>query len=458
MTVPDFVEPLVGYRAWRLAEDELVPWSAGLAGTWTPGVNQARCLHAANDPRHAPPVADCSCGLYALADVDDDRLRPDSEAVGAIVAWGDVEVHAAGFRAQYAAVVALARPSATAVPHAWRLEAAAARYGVPLVPRAGLVAAALEYGRPIEFASIPPSRRRAIRIERRPSPPLSAEGTEGVAVDEHLTVRIERGGARLAPTAALAAELRGGGGASVADPGTPVAAGDVVARVGGDGGVVLRTPVAGVVGSAEGAAAGAGPAEGTPFALWLAPTNWADDAGAIAWGPPGARLYAAELADAHRRGADPFAPLRARWLHAHAEIRSGADVLAALRRERARPRFATAEEARAAIAGGLRAALADASVAAAARRMPSRVVWRLHAPEADIALDPSPAVLVDEPPAAGDLVLHAAAATADDYFAGRLDLAAALRRRDVQSSAPPAAILRAASVLKPLHARYAAAA
>jgi hypothetical protein len=451
VTVPDFVEPLVGYRAWRLAGDALVPWSAGLAGTWTPGVNQARCLHAANDPRHAPPVADCSCGLYALAGVDDDRLRHDRDAVGAIVAWGDVEVHATGFRAQYAAVVALALPAPMA---------AARRYGVPLVPRADLVAAALEYGRPIEFASIQATPRRALRIERRPSPPLSAEGTEGVAVDEHLDVRIERGGARLAPTAALAAELRGAEGGSVADPGTPVAAGDVVARVGGDGGVGLRTPVAGVVGPAEGVRSGvAGPAERFPsgLAVWLAPTNWADDAAAVAWGDAGARLYAAELADARRRGADAFAPLRARWLRAHAEIRSGADVLAALRRERARPRFASADEARAAIAGGLRVALADATVAAAARRMPARLVWRLHAPEADVALDPEPAVLVDEPPADGDLVLHAAAATADDYFAGRLDLAAALRRREVQSSAPPAAILCAASVLKPLHQRYAGA-
>ena len=61
--------------------------------------------------RHAPPVADCMCGLYALTDPADRRLdfRAD-QAVGAIAAWGDLEVHRTGFRAEHACVTALALP------------------------------------------------------------------------------------------------------------------------------------------------------------------------------------------------------------------------------------------------------------------------------------------------------------------------------------------------------------
>ncbi|MCW2996355.1 MAG: hypothetical protein JWQ18_3850, partial [Conexibacter sp.] len=87
---PDFLEAVVGYRAWHVEEDGLLrPWTF-LALPWAPGANHAVC---ARDVRHAPPVADCMCGLYALTDPADRRLdfRAD-QAVGAIAAWGDMEV------------------------------------------------------------------------------------------------------------------------------------------------------------------------------------------------------------------------------------------------------------------------------------------------------------------------------------------------------------------------------
>jgi hypothetical protein len=452
VSAPDFVEPIVGYRAWRLDREELVPWSAGRAGAgaWTPGVNQATCLHPGAHPDQSPPVADCSCGLYALADPRDDRLRPSFEAVGAVVAWGDVEVHATGFRAQYAAIVALGLPEDAELGHLTRLREAARRYGVPAVPVGSLADAALEYGRPIAFESILVPRRRAITIHRTPPPPLGVDGATGIALDEHLVVTVERGGVRLAPTPPLAKALEEMT-ATVVDSGTMVGAGDVVVRVGGADGFVLRTPVAGVVGRPpEGTAPGA-----EAVGLWLAPTTWEDDAAGIAWGAAGGRFYAAELEKARTRDADPFASLRTRWLHAHARIRSAEDVLDELRRERARPRFASRRELDALLVERLRVAFEDPATAGAARRLEQRMVWRLHAPEADVAI--GAAGIATEPPRQDDLVLHAAAETADDYFAGRIDLPAALRRREVQSGAPPAAILRAASVLKPLHAAYVAA-
>jgi hypothetical protein len=221
------------------------------------------------------------------------------------------------------------------------------------------------------------------------------------------------------------------------DAGTALAAGDVFARAGGDEGFALRTPVAGVVGEGD--------------ELWLAPTSWEDDAEAISWGAAGRRFYAAQLADS-KNDLDPFATLRTRWIHAHAKIRSADDVLQALRRERDRPRFASRRELDALLVDRLRIALQDDRVKQALTRLDRSVAFRLHDPEADVVLTHDG--VTTKPPTEDDLILHASAETADDYFAGRIDLPAALRRRDNQSSAAPGAVLRAASVLKPLHARY----
>src|SRR4051812_50174202 len=105
---PDFVEAVVGYRAWHIEADGLLrPWTF-TALPWQPGVNRAVC---ARDVRHQPPVADCMCGLYALTDPGDRRLdfRAD-QAAGAVAAWGDMEVARARFRAHPAIATALGVP------------------------------------------------------------------------------------------------------------------------------------------------------------------------------------------------------------------------------------------------------------------------------------------------------------------------------------------------------------
>ena len=432
MSAPDFVEPIVGYRTWHVMEGELVPWSAGKAGSWVPGVNTARCLHEPDRPGHHPPVAHCSCGLYALADANDDRLWPDQDAVGAVVAWGDVEVHRAGFRAQYATVVALALPANAEPRHEAKLRAAAARYGVPLVPPDRLTDAALEYGRPIAFDAIPPTPRTT--TTRSATPPLGAHGTEGIAIDEHLVATIEADGIRLAPTDALTTVLDEE--ARWVEEGTVVKRGDIILRSGGEEGLAVRSPLSGFV-----------CAEGT-----IRPSDWDREGADLAWGRAGQRLYASTVA----AQTDPFVHLRIRWIHAHAHVRSAKDVLEALREQRARPRFATEGEVYERIGDSLRAALADPAVASAAARLPKRIAWRLHDPESDLLLDRA-GVECGAPPEDGDLVVFATAEAADDYFAGRLDFAAALRSREIQSSSPPGQLLSAASVLKPLHARYATA-
>lgn len=73
----------------------------------------ARCrLGRRVRPRHRVPGPDCSCGLYALHPWSAPELygsgEPPEEAFGIVEAWGRVEVHANGFRAQFARPVALA--------------------------------------------------------------------------------------------------------------------------------------------------------------------------------------------------------------------------------------------------------------------------------------------------------------------------------------------------------------
>jgi hypothetical protein len=81
--------------------------------------------------------------------------------VGAIAAWGEIEVYAAGFRAEYASIIALAhQPSGPPNPPA-RLREAARRYGVRLVQLADLEAEAREFALPLPDKLLP--KRRVFR-------------------------------------------------------------------------------------------------------------------------------------------------------------------------------------------------------------------------------------------------------------------------------------------------------
>ena len=128
---------MLGFRVWTLDRGGILrPFSAD--GTWEPGVNTAAC-HSEPNPRHIPPVADCSCGFYALHDDRDRRFtswfNDSGHALGAIAAWGEMEVHWPGFRAQHACVVALVLPQRATATHERKLREAADRYRVDLVSR-----------------------------------------------------------------------------------------------------------------------------------------------------------------------------------------------------------------------------------------------------------------------------------------------------------------------------------
>jgi hypothetical protein len=108
-------ERLFGVRSWQLAVDddgvfrlrgfyESARWKKDGKTTW------ARCRLDLQNDKHKAPDGRCSCGLYALhpwnADHCDYIHRPASSGaltvVGLVEAWGRVQLHPEGFRAQYA--------------------------------------------------------------------------------------------------------------------------------------------------------------------------------------------------------------------------------------------------------------------------------------------------------------------------------------------------------------------
>ena len=161
-----FVQPVVGFRVWKLsAEGALLPRAVSAlarleAEPWQPGRNDARCMYLGRSRGpHPPPHADCDCGLHAYHDLARmARAARAEECVGgAIAAWGDLQVHRSGFRAQHAQVVALAIPDTVGM--AARARLAAARYDVPLVGCDELQACAAAHGAPLPGA-VRPARRR----------------------------------------------------------------------------------------------------------------------------------------------------------------------------------------------------------------------------------------------------------------------------------------------------------
>jgi hypothetical protein len=161
--VPDLVTPLVAFRSWRLSGGRLV--SPFIPCRWDGRVMHATCFEAnrtltrgngwLGEP-HTSPDPRCQCGIYGYF-----RPGPRSwygEAYwceGVVTAWGRVEVHRDGFRAEHARVEALATPE-EGFPHAVQaVREAAGRLGVPLLPYAELEAHAARLG----GADLPPALR-----------------------------------------------------------------------------------------------------------------------------------------------------------------------------------------------------------------------------------------------------------------------------------------------------------
>jgi hypothetical protein len=143
---PDLVEPVIGYRHWRIEDGAL--WSPFSRYCWARGVNVARCGLEARHPDVAPGHA-CTCGLHAWYKPCPRLGYATPDLIGGAVAvWGEMELHPTGLRAQYATIVALVLPLAHTGKRRRVLDIAAA-LEVETVPSRQLGSTALRYGLPL---------------------------------------------------------------------------------------------------------------------------------------------------------------------------------------------------------------------------------------------------------------------------------------------------------------------
>lgn len=169
--VPDLVQAVIGYRAWRVEDGLLRSGGAGEA-IWDPDVTVAECEGydkmgplGLGYPRRSPqeaaeayglkiephdaPAKDCGCGLYAYHDPKMVAGTGSAESIwGAVAAWGRLEVHREGLRAERARVVALALDDYCVDDSQRRpmIEQLAKIYGARAVPSYLLIEEAEQHG------------------------------------------------------------------------------------------------------------------------------------------------------------------------------------------------------------------------------------------------------------------------------------------------------------------------
>lgn len=162
---PDLAGPVVGYRAWKVVAGHLI--SPFIPCRWEGRTLHAVCYDAnrqvvAPSRRgwltvpHESPHPDCLCGIYAYH-------RPGAQGYygewlwveGVVSLWGRVEAHRDGLRAEHARIETLSHPPANEPQRRDAVEAIAARLDLPLVPHAGLEAAAREIGAPLPPQLLP---------------------------------------------------------------------------------------------------------------------------------------------------------------------------------------------------------------------------------------------------------------------------------------------------------------
>ena len=152
---PDLVEPVVAFRAWRILDGALL--SPYIPCRWDGRVMHAVCYPANRSltfgrgwlsEAHASPHPDCRCGIYAYHRPGAQQYFGEWEWVeGIVTAWGCIEAHADGLRAEHARVEALAGRGDIA-----------ARLGADVVERGELREAAVRYGAPLPPSLLPASQ------------------------------------------------------------------------------------------------------------------------------------------------------------------------------------------------------------------------------------------------------------------------------------------------------------
>jgi hypothetical protein len=165
MTAPDLTEKVLGFRQFGIKDGGLRTIGVG-PYFWMPGVNRARCLQRNTlgdaldvPPPHDAPHPECRCGLYGwhrpLPYWQNGQLANYKGVVAAILAWGRMEVHREGFRAEKAEVVLLGYDPLVGPTMFGEIAEVADTYGVDAVEIMDFEAAADELGRSIPKELLP---------------------------------------------------------------------------------------------------------------------------------------------------------------------------------------------------------------------------------------------------------------------------------------------------------------
>jgi hypothetical protein len=151
---PDLVEPIMGFRQWRLNGHTLSSLFSDVR--WPRTDLRARCTVGGHDPEEAPSNA-CSCGIYAYYDPCPRTASAATRDLvgGVVILWGRVELHANGMRGEHARVVALDLPLSRGRKRTNLVEVAE-RLGVPAVAHRELKTVAAKYGSPLQRSLRPP--------------------------------------------------------------------------------------------------------------------------------------------------------------------------------------------------------------------------------------------------------------------------------------------------------------
>lgn len=152
---------VVGYRVWTINED-LGLQSIVCNTQWPIGNHvSARCISPVSSfgfnltphysEAHDSPHVKCGCGIYAYHDflhtAEYKAWRGEIRVRGVIVAWGNIEVHNIGFRAEHARVAALVSEGTRL--NRLIIEAVAQRYSIPRINAEDVEFLTAEYGAPI---------------------------------------------------------------------------------------------------------------------------------------------------------------------------------------------------------------------------------------------------------------------------------------------------------------------
>ncbi|HTU97622.1 MAG TPA: hypothetical protein VMF14_17370 [Solirubrobacteraceae bacterium] len=157
---PDLIDPIIGYRQWRLVRGALT--SLFNDTRWERVQLSARCHGGDHHPEVVPEHA-CSCGIYAYYDPCPRTASAVTRELvaGAVVMWGRVELHGTGLRAEHARIVGLELPLSLG-PKRRHVLQVADQLGVAAVPHRQLRSVAREHGAPVDQSLRPPRVRQPV--------------------------------------------------------------------------------------------------------------------------------------------------------------------------------------------------------------------------------------------------------------------------------------------------------